>query len=101
MYKAGSVNRPLLDLTVIIASYNTRDLLRSCLRSVYQYTEGISFEVICVDDASPDGSADMVRRCFADILVRNLEHVSMSVTTMRACVWREAGTLATWIATPC
>ena len=74
MYKAGSLTGPLLDLTVIIASYNTRELLRSCLESVYQYTEGISFEVICVDDASPDGSADMVATLFPQVvLVRNSE----------------------------
>ena len=49
-----------LDLTVVIPNYNTRELLRNCLDSVYRYTEGISFEVICVDGNSPDGSADMV-----------------------------------------
>jgi hypothetical protein len=62
----------LLDLTIIVANYNTRELLRSCLTSVYQHTEGISFEVICVDDKSPDGSADMVAAEFPQvILVRN------------------------------
>ena len=74
MYEARNVAGPLLDLTVIIANYNTRELLRSCLESVYQYTEGISFEVICVDDASPDGSADMVAAQFPQvILIRNPE----------------------------
>jgi len=74
MYEIGSVTGPLLDLTIIIANYNTRELLRSCMESVYQYTEGISFEVICVDDASPDGSADMVAAQFPQaIVVRNPE----------------------------
>jgi GT2 family glycosyltransferase len=64
----------LLDLTIIVANYNTRDLLQSCLESVYRYTEDISFEVICVDDASPDGSADMVAEHFPQvILIRNPE----------------------------
>ncbi len=74
MYKAGSGTGPLIDLTVIIASYNTRELLRSCLDSVYQYTQGITFEVICVDDASPDGSPDMVATLFPQVsLVCNPE----------------------------
>lgn len=74
MYETRSVTGPLLDLTIIIASYNTRDLLRSCLESVYQYTEGINFELICVDDASPDASADMVAEQFPQaILIRNPE----------------------------
>jgi len=66
----------LLDLTIIIANYNTRELLRSCIESVYQYTEGISFEVICVDDDSPDDSADMVAALFPQVvLVRNTERL--------------------------
>ena len=61
-----------LDLTVIISNYNTRELLRNCLRSIYQHTSGITFEVICVDDNSSDGSADMVARSFPQVtLVRN------------------------------
>jgi N-acetylglucosaminyl-diphospho-decaprenol L-rhamnosyltransferase len=62
----------LLDLTIIIPSYNTRRLLRDCLSSIYQHTRGITFEVICLDDHSPDGSADMVAEEFPQaILVRN------------------------------
>ncbi|HZP21909.1 MAG TPA: glycosyltransferase family 2 protein [Terriglobales bacterium] len=63
---------PSLDLTVIIANYNTRQLLRSCIESIYRYTEGITFEIICVDGNSPDGSADMVAREFPEVvLIRN------------------------------
>jgi GT2 family glycosyltransferase len=62
----------LLDITIIVPNYNTRELLRTCLASIYEHTRGISFEVICVDDNSPDGSADMVAKDFpAVILVRN------------------------------
>jgi GT2 family glycosyltransferase len=61
-----------LDLTVIIPNYNTRRLLGDCLASIYQHTRDITFEVICIDDASRDGSADMVRQAFPDVvLVRN------------------------------
>jgi GT2 family glycosyltransferase len=63
---------PLLDLTVIIPNYNTRELLHNCLSSIYQHTRGIAFEVICVDDNSFDGSAEMVAEDFPHvILVRN------------------------------
>ncbi len=61
-----------LDLTIVIPNYNTRELLWQCLTSIYIHTEGIAFEVICVDDASSDGSADMVADSFPQvILVRN------------------------------
>jgi GT2 family glycosyltransferase len=61
-----------LDLTIIIPSYNTRRLLRDCISSIYEYTRGITFEVICIDDHSEDGSAEMVAEAFPEvILVRN------------------------------
>jgi GT2 family glycosyltransferase len=64
---------PLLDLTVIIPSCNTRRLLRDCISSIYQHTGGVAFEIICIDDASPDASAEMVADSFPEvILVRNL-----------------------------
>jgi GT2 family glycosyltransferase len=62
----------LLDITIIIPNYNTRELLRQCLASVYEHTHGIGFEVICIDDNSPDGSADMVAKDFPQVtLIRN------------------------------
>jgi GT2 family glycosyltransferase len=68
--------RSTLDLSVIIASYNTRDLLRACLDSVFRNTHDVSFEVICVDDGSPDGSADMVAQLFPQVLlVRNQQRM--------------------------
>jgi len=61
-----------LDLTIIIPNYNTRELLRQCIDSIYGNTNGISFEIICIDDNSTDGSADMVEQDFPSvILVRN------------------------------
>src|SRR5258708_26472298 len=61
-----------LDLTIIIPSYNTRRLLRDCISSIYQHTQGITFEIICIDDNSPDGSAAMVgEMCPHVILLRN------------------------------
>jgi GT2 family glycosyltransferase len=62
----------VFDLTIIIPSYNTRQLLHQCLVSIYEHTRGITFEIICVDDNSHDGSADMVAIHFPEVvLVRN------------------------------
>lgn len=61
-----------LDLSVIVPNYNTRALLRNCIESIHRYTDGISFEIICVDGNSPDGSAAMVAEEFPEvILIRN------------------------------
>jgi GT2 family glycosyltransferase len=50
-----------VDITVIIANYNACALLESCLESIYSNPPTRSFEVIVMDDASPDSSASMVR----------------------------------------
>jgi len=53
----------MLDLGIVIVNWNTRDLLRECLRSVYA-SQGGSLRVVVVDNASSDGSAEMVRAEF-------------------------------------
>lgn len=63
---------PEPDLSVIIASYNTRDLLRDCIESIIDSTKEISYEIIVVDDCSPDDSREMVAREFPQVrLVKN------------------------------
>jgi len=42
----------MIDVSIIIANYNTASFLRDCLRSVHLHTEGLTFEVIVVDDYS-------------------------------------------------
>jgi N-acetylglucosaminyl-diphospho-decaprenol L-rhamnosyltransferase len=54
----------MLDLAVIIVNYNTRDHLRSCLTSIYNSRGDFAFEACVVDNASSDGSADMVQAEF-------------------------------------
>ena len=61
-----------LALSIIIVSFNTRDVLLDCLESVYAKTEGISYEIIVVDNASSDESPGSVAERFPDIhLIRN------------------------------
>jgi len=63
------------DLTISVVSYNTRDYLRQCLNSIYENTQGISFEIIVVDNASTDGSAEMVAQQFPSVhLIKNNEN---------------------------
>jgi N-acetylglucosaminyl-diphospho-decaprenol L-rhamnosyltransferase len=54
----------LLELGIVIVNYNTRDLLRECLGSIYASCGAFSYGVWVVDNASVDGSADMVAREF-------------------------------------
>ena len=59
-----------MDLSIVIATWNRKELLCKCLRSLYAHTTGISFEVHVVDNASRDGTADAVRRAFPGVKLR-------------------------------
>jgi len=66
----------MLDLGIVIVNYNTRDLLRACLRSVYASQGDFTFEVCVVDNGSSDGSAEMVAAEFPRTrLIVNEENV--------------------------
>jgi len=56
-----------MDLSIFIVSYNTRELTRRCLRSILDAKPAASHEIIAVDNASSDGSADMIAREFPGI----------------------------------
>ncbi len=51
-----------MDVSIIIVNYNTKQLLKDCLNSIYEHTENISFEVIVSDNGSKDGSIEMLLR---------------------------------------
>lgn len=48
------------DISFVIVNWNTKDLLLGCLRSVFETVKNPGFEVLVVDNASKDGSADAV-----------------------------------------
>ncbi|RME58495.1 MAG: glycosyltransferase [Caldilineae bacterium] len=83
------------DLAVIILNYNTRELLRDCLQSVAQAVDDFTYTVCVVDNASEDGSPDMVRAEFPAVgLIVNSENVGYSAgnnQAMRALGFRENG----------
>ncbi|MBW8041251.1 MAG: glycosyltransferase family 2 protein [Planctomycetes bacterium] len=61
-----------MDVSIIIVAWNVRELLFNCLKSVFDVTRGISFEVIYVDNSSEDGSIEMVSEEFPDVrIIRN------------------------------
>lgn len=47
-----------MDVSVIIVNYNTYTLTSACIQSIIDHTEGISYEIIVVDNASTDGSKE-------------------------------------------
>jgi len=62
-----STSNRMVDVAIIIVNYNTRELLRDCLRSIYESQGDISYEVCVVDNCSDDGSAQMVREEYPQV----------------------------------
>ncbi|MEX0303295.1 MAG: glycosyltransferase family 2 protein [Leisingera sp.] len=68
-----------MDLSIVIVNWNTRDLLRDCLHSVEAGTGSLEVEILVVDNASSDGSADMVRAEFPRVqLIENPENLGFA-----------------------
>lgn len=57
-----------MDLSIIIVNWHSAQYLRSCLGSVYSETKGIEFEVIVLDNASYDGSAQLIQQEFPQVI---------------------------------
>lgn len=67
------------DLSLIIINWNTRDLVRQCLASVYAHSPEGKFEVFVVDNASTDDSVAMVQAHFPQVrLIQNHENVGFA-----------------------
>lgn len=83
-----STSAPLL--SVIIVSYNTRDMTLDCLRALYADLEGSSLggarsEVWVVDNASKDGSVPAIRQAFAQVKrIENWENLGFGAANNRA-----------------
>ncbi len=66
-------------ISVIIVNFNVREFLEQALESVFRALKGIPSEIIVVDNASVDGSVQMVRQRFKEvILIENKENVGFS-----------------------
>lgn len=68
-----------MDLSIVIVNWNTQDLLRDCLASVFRGLGSLKAEVIVSDNASEDGSVDMVRREFPQVrLIANARNLGFA-----------------------
>ena len=72
-------------LSIIIVSYNTRDILRDCLTALYKNMGEVEAEIFVVDNDSADYSADMVRSEFPDItLIANRQNMGFAAANNQA-----------------
>jgi GT2 family glycosyltransferase len=58
-----------LDITLVIVSFNTREILLRCLGSIKKHTQEISYEVIIIDNSSEDGTVEDLVELFPEVKV--------------------------------
>ena len=58
-----------IDVSIVIVSWNTREILLNCIASIYKNTSNVTFEIIVVDNASDDGSVEAFRERYPDVRV--------------------------------
>ena len=69
-----------MELSIIIVNYNVKHFLEQCLKSIYKALNGIEAEIIVVDNNSVDGSLNLIREKFNEvILVSNNKNSGFSV----------------------
>ncbi|MBD3750517.1 MAG: glycosyltransferase family 2 protein [Sphingobacteriales bacterium] len=74
-----------MKISIVIVSYNVRDLLRQALDSLIDAAEGFSYEIFVVDNASRDHTVEMVRAKYPEVnLIANEKNVGFSVANNQA-----------------
>ena len=72
-------------VSVIIVSYNTREILRNALEALFENSKGVDMEVFVVDNNSADDSAAMVQRDFPSIrLIANNQNLGFAAANNQA-----------------
>lgn len=72
------------DVSVVIVSFNTRELLAQCLQSIQDTAGGVRAEIIVVDNGSADGSVELVERDFPAVrLIRSAENLGFAAANNR------------------
>ncbi|MEI6288092.1 MAG: glycosyltransferase family 2 protein [bacterium] len=65
-----------MEISIIINNYQTKGLLKQCLRGIFTFPPSVEFEVIVVDNNSNDGTVEMVRENFPQVkLIASLENL--------------------------
>lgn len=68
-----------IDVSIVIVSYNTKDLLVKCITSIFEFCKDVNFEIIVVDNNSSDGSVGTILKSFPKaIVVKNKKNCFFS-----------------------
>ena len=64
-----------MDVSIILVNFNTKNLTKNCLLSIFEKVKNLDFEVFVVDNNSHDGSCEMIKQEFPQVkLIKNTEN---------------------------
>ncbi len=79
------------DLSIIIVNWNTRELLKNCLDSVFNAVDDLAIEIWVVDNGSKDGSVTLIKERYPTVkLIENPNNLGFSAANNQALA-RAAG----------
>ncbi len=65
----------MIDISVVLITWNMKSMLESLLDSIIQYSQGFTYEIILIDNNSKDGTPDLIKEKYNDIiLIENSEN---------------------------
>ena len=74
-----------IDVSICIVNWNAKEYLDRCLRSIEDSTPPLSCQTIVVDNASTDGSVEMIRQLYPDIhLIENKMNLGFATANNQA-----------------
>lgn len=74
-----------MDISIVIVNWNTKELLLDCLASLCATVKEVSFEVFLVDNASIDGSVEVVRAQYPQVrIIQNEKNLGFAAANNQA-----------------
>lgn len=68
-----------LELTIVIVSWNTEELLKKCLESIFKHQGDLKLEIIVVDNASSDNTVEIVKENFPQVqIIPNINNLGFA-----------------------
>lgn len=75
----------MMQISILIVNYNTSELLINCIKSIYERTNSVEFEIIVVDNHSSDDSVYKVRKVFPKVrIIENNQNIGFAKANNQA-----------------